>query len=243
MAENSIPKTSGIYKITCTANGKIYVGSANNLRQRLGQHRINLRGQYHENSYLQHAWNKYGESAFKFEIIELVMPWSLLDREQYWLDKLKPYDRNIGFNIALDAVAPARGRKVSEESRAKMSAARKGRRNSPEAIAKSVAANTGQKRSLKTRANISASLKGRILSPETISKSATSRTGLKRSLEANIKTGIANSKRYIVTTPNGDEFEVINLSKFCRENNLSDLANVACGRRSHCRGWKARRIK
>src|SRR5712671_3867618 len=102
---SSVPRTSGIYKITCIANGKIYVGSSANLRIRWEQHCNDLRRKAHHSIHLQRAWNKYGENVFIFEIIELVMPWAILDREQYWLDKLKPYDRSIGFNIAMNAFA------------------------------------------------------------------------------------------------------------------------------------------
>jgi group I intron endonuclease len=179
MANLSIPRTSGIYKITCTANGKIYVGSATNLHKRWMQHKIDLRGQYHANSFLQHTFNKYGENAFMFEVLELVMPWSILDREQYWLDKLKPYDHSIGFNIALKADAPMVGRKASDETRIKQSISRKGRKLSKEQIDKIAKANRGQKRTPETCANISTSLKGRKMSDASRAKMSASRMGLK----------------------------------------------------------------
>lgn len=191
MAYSSILRTSGVYKITCIANGKIYVGSAVDLRKRWIQHKIDLRGQYHANSFLQRAFNKYGETDFIFEILELVIPLSLLDREQYWLDELNSYDRAVGFNLAINATSPMKGRKATPETRAKMSAAHKGIKIPSEQIAKIAASNRGQKRTPETCANISAAGKGRKMSLEAIAKSATSRTGLKRSLEANKKTGDA----------------------------------------------------
>lgn len=282
MTTSSIPKTSGIYKILCATNKKCYIGSTVNLFMRWNSHCNELRRNRHANQHLQRAWNNYGEIAFTFEVIEECSTDTLLEREQYWLEKIKPYDHSIGFNIALHADSPMRGRKVkphsietrtkisnshkgmkaspearirmslfqkrknvSEETRAKQSVAHKGRKRSPEEITKSVAANTGQKRTPETCANISKSLKGRKCSPEAIAKSAAARTGLKRSVEANIKTGISNSKRYILTTPNGEKLEILNLSKFCRENNLTQrsLSGVACGHRKHYKGWKVERVK
>ena len=129
MTTSIIPQTSGIYKITCTANGKFYIGSSNNFRVRWRTHLARLRRGVHVNIHLQNAFNKYGEIIFRFEIVEIVMPWSILDREQYWLDKLKPFNRAIGFNMSCTANRPSsqKGKLKSKETRAKMSAARKRR--------------------------------------------------------------------------------------------------------------------
>jgi len=79
-----------------------------------------LRNSTHINRHLQNAYNKYGETAFDVEVIELVMPWKLADREQYWLNKLSPYDREIGFNISRRTEAPMQGVKHSDEAREKI---------------------------------------------------------------------------------------------------------------------------
>jgi group I intron endonuclease len=92
---DSIPYTSGIYRITCSATGKFYIGSTANLHKRYNQHFNSLRNSLHCNRRMQNAWNKYGPDAFVFEVIELVLSPFLLEREQYWLDKLKPF-----FNLA-----------------------------------------------------------------------------------------------------------------------------------------------
>ncbi len=137
--ENSIPPSAGIYKITCIPTKKIYIGSAVNLRRRRKEHFSDLRCNQHVNSYMQRAWNKYGEGAFVFEVWELVLPMSLSAREQYWLNKLKPFGRK-GFNIARDTTSPTLGRKRSPETIEKMRQANLGnkhalgRKHSPEAI-------------------------------------------------------------------------------------------------------------
>jgi len=92
---------SGIYKITNTVNGKFYVGSSKNIEERWESHKRYLRGKYHVNPKLQHAWDFYGEEKFQFDIIEEVNNDEklLLEREQYHLDLWKPYHRTIGYNI------------------------------------------------------------------------------------------------------------------------------------------------
>src|SRR5215216_6770850 len=80
------PPTSGIYQIRCIPTGKIYVGSAVNLRKRQRDHINSLRRGNHENTYLQRAWNKYGEANFDFTILEFVDASDLLYTEQVWID-------------------------------------------------------------------------------------------------------------------------------------------------------------
>ena len=52
----------------------------------------------HGNAHLQRAWDKYGESNFKFEIIEECEPVVRFEREQFYLNTLNPFDEN-GYNI------------------------------------------------------------------------------------------------------------------------------------------------
>jgi len=67
---------------------------------------------------------KYGYSKFKLEILEYCTPLEVISREQYFLDSLKP-----AYNILL--IAGSRlGSKHSEETRAKLSLAAIGNKNS-----------------------------------------------------------------------------------------------------------------
>ena len=128
----SIPAESGIYKITCKPNGKIYIGSSINLRRRWSTHKYSLRKGTHCNAHLQRAWNKYGEHGFVFEVVEIVEVSNLEQCEQYYLDALRAYDDKIGFNISKDARSPWRGHKLSPEHCLKIGLASKGRAVSPQ---------------------------------------------------------------------------------------------------------------
>lgn len=116
---------SGVYVLTNAVNGKAYVGSATCLRGRLMAHRRYLRIGKHDNSYLQRAWTKYGEAAFRYDVLEVCDVGELIEREQHWIDSLKAAHRNYGYNLAPQA-GGTRGYKWSEEACRKMSEDRKG---------------------------------------------------------------------------------------------------------------------
>ena len=62
---------SGIYKIINKLNGRIYVGSAKRFIERWQSHTSSLRNQKHQNKFLQADFNKCGEEAFVFEVLEV----------------------------------------------------------------------------------------------------------------------------------------------------------------------------
>lgn len=77
-----------IYKIINAVNGKFYVGSTTNTAERFRVHRNRLRKGTHHAKHLQAAWNKYGEEAFVFHVIQTVLDGeSLQAAEQVWLDE------------------------------------------------------------------------------------------------------------------------------------------------------------
>lgn len=117
--------TSGVYEIRCSANGRAYIGSAVNIKRRWARHRYDLRSSAHANPHLQRAWNKYGEEAFEFSVIEECDAGCLLDAEQRELDRIES-----GFNIRKKADSNV-GLKTPEDVRLKISAAKKGMSTGP----------------------------------------------------------------------------------------------------------------
>ena len=79
-------KVSGIYCIENIINHKTYIGSSKNIYQRLLKHFALLRHNKHQNAHLQSAWNKYGESSFRWFILELCDSVKLAEKEQYCID-------------------------------------------------------------------------------------------------------------------------------------------------------------
>lgn len=78
---------------------------------------MQLRQGVHGNIHLQRAWNKYGESAFLFEVIGVCDKEFLLEAEQFWIDALNVY--KTGFNRCPIA-RNSSGIKRSEETLEKM---------------------------------------------------------------------------------------------------------------------------
>lgn len=95
--------TCGIYIILNTVNDKVYIGSSVSIEHRFNVHKSLLRRCAHSNVRLQNAWNKHGESAFLFEIIESCEPVIVRDLEQECLDILFKEDRDGHYNISKTA--------------------------------------------------------------------------------------------------------------------------------------------
>jgi group I intron endonuclease len=85
----SIPP-SGIYKIQSIINENKYIGSAIHLNARRILHFLSLKNNIHYNKHLQRHYNKYGIKDLQFSIIELCPKEKLIEREQYYMDLLKP---------------------------------------------------------------------------------------------------------------------------------------------------------
>lgn len=91
----------GIYVIQCIVTGKVYVGSSLNCRIRCKDHVRLLELFRHSNRYLQNAWKKHGAEKFVFKILEVCDAEAvLLEREQFWIDKLHAADAKFGYNCA-----------------------------------------------------------------------------------------------------------------------------------------------
>lgn len=177
---------SGIYLIKCLINGKIYVGSAVNLKKRQYEHKCRLRRSEHHNEYLQRAWCKYGEENFQFETIEFCNKDQLIEREQFWIDWLKATDENKGYNLCKIGRS-ALGRKHSPETIEKIRLGNLGKKQPIEAVEKMRLALTGRKRDPELMRRLAAKRKGYSPSEETREKMRQSNLGQKRSEETKNK--------------------------------------------------------
>lgn len=90
---------TGIYSITNQENNKKYVGKSISIFNRFYQHKTRLRRKEHPNNYLQHAWDKYGEKNFVFEILEECSIEQLQEREIYWINFYQTLYTDKGYNL------------------------------------------------------------------------------------------------------------------------------------------------
>ena len=109
----------GVYQLTNLVNNKIYIGSTgDSFKTRWKTHQKKLKNNKHPNSHLQNAYNKYGDENFEFTILEVTDTKILaLEKEQYFLDKYKSYDNQIGYNIEIKVDKS----EISEETKLKIS--------------------------------------------------------------------------------------------------------------------------
>jgi group I intron endonuclease len=141
-------RRSGIYEIRHKPSGRRYVGSAVSIRKRWGEHQRGLGIGRHHSRFLQRAWDKHGEADFEFKALIFCAREDLLMYEQRFLDAWKPE-----YNTAPTAGSQL-GLKMSDEAKAKMSAAAKrtknftGRKHSDETKARISKAKTGVKQSI-----------------------------------------------------------------------------------------------
>lgn len=163
-----------IYRIFNTKTGKQYVGSAKNLRLRVINHRRLLRNGGHHSAHMQRSFVKHGEGVFYVQALAFCDSRDLLKFEQFYIDMLLPefnmcptagscLGRTLSEETKNKMREKAIGRKYgerSEEHRAALSRALKGKQKSPEHAA---AFRMGRARVVYTeerRAALSRALKG-----------------------------------------------------------------------------------
>jgi group I intron endonuclease len=187
---------SCIYQIKSKSCGRVYIGSTNNYKRRVIDHKRNLKNLKHKNTFLQAVHNKHGLENLEFSIIEEVKNLDHLRAiEQSYLDYYFRMYRDSGKGLLININRSARipdnngrkltdehkrkisennglafkGRKLSDEHRRKLSEAAKGRKCEPfsdEHRRKISEAWLGKKRSETNKKKISEANKGKKLSAE-----------------------------------------------------------------------------
>jgi group I intron endonuclease len=90
----------------------MYIGSSIRVEKRCMQHFSNLRKNQHHSRRLSKAFVKYQGKGFECGILEECLPEELEEREQFWIDKLKPR-----YNSRMQADSN-RGLRMTEAERA-----------------------------------------------------------------------------------------------------------------------------
>lgn len=100
--KNTLPKTYGVYKITCLVNNKVYIGSSINLYSRLNSHKSKL-NKNKGNINLQKDFNKYKINNFTFTTLETnksINKYEIYKKEEYYINKYKSNKIEFGYNIS-----------------------------------------------------------------------------------------------------------------------------------------------
>lgn len=90
-------KACGIYKITCTFNGKIYIGQTSLFGKRKHEHFSALAHNRHENKSMQADWNEY-RGYFRFDIVKRCPLEELNYWEKFYIDLWDTENPIKGYN-------------------------------------------------------------------------------------------------------------------------------------------------
>lgn len=171
-----------VYQITNVTNGTRYIGqTTKTLKQRWAEHVYDATGagSRSRGSYLHSAILKYGENSFSQEVLNTCLSKEALDIVEKFYISLFNTVRPNGYNICLGGTGVMHGRKMSEESKAKISAKSKGHpgyifthtQEAKDAISKSLLGNTrsvGRKHSAETKEKMRLAHLGRKYKKKTV---------------------------------------------------------------------------
>lgn len=88
-------KIIGVYKITNSVNGSFYIGSSLDVKHRMAVHRCKSMWKQLPSNRMYKEMESIGVDKFVFEIIEECSKEILHEREQYYIELLKPTYNNI----------------------------------------------------------------------------------------------------------------------------------------------------
>lgn len=221
-----------VYKLTNLENGRMYVGGTTHYFRRRRQHLHELRHNLHVSKLMQSDFNDIGEPYFFFTIIERTDMEHLVEKEQYWLDKLHPE-----YNTSRFAEKPDERIVLSEKAQLSRSESVKRLWENPEYRAKcSIPRNW--KNGIPNR-------KGAKLSDETKEKIRQANLGSKNPHYGKPRSqGFLAKVRKIypgVVSPDGEIFLcIVGLNEFCREHGLDSgqMSRLMSGKVRAYKGWK-----
>lgn len=214
-----------IYCHTNTENGKKYIGQTKRtIEKRWKDHLYSSKNPKYP---FHFAIQKYGPESFIGEILRECEDQKEANiMEEYYKDVLWASIDDWGYTCIT-----GNGKcTVSEETKQKISASKKGEKNSF----------YGKQHSRETREVMSLVRTGKIQTQETKDKRAKARTGKKCSEETKIKIGLSSAKTYFLISPDNIKREIRNLRKFCSENNLKSdtMYDVVRGKQKQHKGWR-----
>lgn len=231
---------AGVYLIQNTVSGSFYIGSTTvSFAARLGRHLSGLNKESHENFLLQRSWNKHGESAFVFRVLEVVDegPEIVVGTEQLWLDATNGNRNRLNLSPSAGSSAGLIWSEAKRIRHSEIKTKQKGVKFiaiDPNGIAHNI-------QGLRPFA------KKHGLERDSIRKALTGQWySYKKWLfipygaDAPVKPKPVSKVKWIVFSPEGHRFEVSNLEAFAKEHGLTSncLHDVARGKlKQHKGGW------
>jgi group I intron endonuclease len=209
-----------LYRIVNTTNGRQYIGQSVEVEKRWRYHQWCLNNNLHRNIFLQRAWKKYGEEAFRFELIaefqsrdelnaaeslhievsgslypngyNLVKGGDVYERSEATREKLKNRKYSAETRTKISEGLKKYYQQLSEEERIRL--VTNGKTIRAETRAKLSAINKGKPKSAAHRAKISEALRGKPKSAAHREKMSDAKKGKLLSAETRAKLSDARKK-------------------------------------------------
>ena len=227
---------AGVYQIRNVLNNRVYIGSTIDFKVRWQQHIKNLRKNKHNNCFLQADFNKCGEPAFVFEVVEVT---ENKTKEQRLLVEKWYIEQHFGkqcYNLRINPCSRDEGKdKNPEVSKKRRSEALKRRYQDPEQKERLSA----RFRELWQQPEYREKILEHVRSPESVQKFKDSC----RSKEAMSKMAASKAKHWgRIISPTGVVFDITNMCKFCREHGLCKQSMMSLFKNKDvhyaCGGWR-----
>lgn len=221
-----------IYKIENVINGKKYIGQTTKStpQQRFNEHLHYLRNGTHRNKHLQRAWNKDGESNFRFVILK-----ECKDRSELNIEEERLIRERGDYNIA----PGGDNTETSLETRIKI-----GKANQRKPYPLIVDPNGNIHKIEPTLEefcrihNLIAPDLRAVIAGRINYCSGWHLPSTKISMDDARSLSHRDEPFPIVVDPNGKEYQITNLRKFCRDYNLGDhFKGMVRGKRQQYKGW------
>jgi len=183
-----------IYCITNLVNGKKYVGQTGEnplIRWNAHKSAVNRPKSGNYRALITKAIQKYGEENFEFSVLTTCPPFFLDVAEQRWIAKLGTFGP-AGYNLTSGG---QQGWRADASVGQRVSAARKGKKLSPEHCAKISANQLGRPQSAESNRKRSEKLKGRAIGPFTDERKAAISAGMSEAGKARSRAAHIGKKR------------------------------------------------
>lgn len=231
-------KMALIYKITNKIDGKQYIGATiYKLNERWNRHTSDTLLKK-DNQYLHSAMRKHGIENFTIEILEEHPDanYTFNTLESKYIKEYKTHSTENGYNMTWGGDGWL-GMKHSEKTKEKLRKLKTGRKASPETRAKLSALKKGipsKRKGIPSEA-ISKAKRGKKRSLEFIEKCRLAKIGMKQSESQKNKIRNKISENHKVKLPSGEIIDIFNLRQFCKDNQLSQGNLKTYG---HSKGFK-----
>jgi group I intron endonuclease len=222
-----------IYKYTSPSN-KNYIGQTKNLTKREKQHQ-SIKSKC---TAFSSAIKKYGFDNFTLEILEQNLTLEEANiREPYWILFYNTLAPN-GYNL----MSGGNNSKHSEERIKIMIEQNLGENNPMYGKKHTIEASQKMKANHINNSGENHPMFGKHHSEESIERRKILIKGENNPMYGKFGENNPNSKKYIITFPDGHEEVIIGLNQFCKDNKLraSNMCNVAKGRAKSHKGFKCR---